>query len=242
MTMGKEMTTSSKNSLIQTATQECLETFEQIINLLDRFKLFHSTVFVSSENGSEAIPSVIELINPYSRDFILRPLFNDKPFPAFNENHIKVQNECNNISFISSKGTICRPHFLTIRMPKTITLINYRNTGRLDVENENIKTSHTNYTAHNFQMETHQLQSQLVDLSTTGVGLKSINPIWNQLRANDKITLNSLGPKPLSEKITGTVVYIKNIPNDIIASGSFQIGIRFAHPIDVETLLEKIKK
>lgn len=236
------MTTSSNNPLNQTATQEHLETFEQIINLLDRFKLFHSTVFVSGEHSSEAIPAIIALINPFSHDFILRPLLNDKPFPAFKENHLKIQNESNNISFVSSKGTICRPHFLTIKMPKTITLINYRNTGRLDIENENIKTSHTNYTAHNFQMETHQLQSQLVDLSTSGVGLKSINPIWKQLRANDKITLNSLGPKPLNEKITGTVVYIKNIPNDIIASGSFQIGIRFTHPIDVEALLEKIKK
>jgi len=234
------MTTTSTQQLNKKCSEEQIEIFEEVINLLDRFHLFHTTILVSEEKGSQNIPATIALVNPHTKEFTLRPLHTNNPFPNFKEQHLKIKNELGNISFISVKGSIGRSNFLNIKIPSIITIMNYRDIARIDLAHKNLKIGHTNYTSHDFQMNTYQLQSQLVDTSSSGIGLKSVNPTWGQLRQNDKITLNSFGTTNLNEKILRTIVYIKNIPNNILSSGTFHIGIRFNKNIELETLLKKI--
>lgn len=236
------MTNCSNTKLQLVNSEEKIEGFDSIVHFLDRLKLFESNIKVSSEFGKEEIQAHIALVNPFTQELILRPSDSKILFPQFEGNKILIQNQAGNISFLTMKGTLSRPHYLNIKLPQFITLINLRSNSRIIFEDQNIKADLLNHKTRNFKMETQKFHSQLLDISPSGVAIKSINPALSELKKNDRLTITSLGSLSLKENITGTIAYVKNVASDVVASGVFQVGLQFSAEIDLETLIKKLNK
>lgn len=234
------MTTCSK--LLHTENQEVelIEGFEAIVSFLDKLKVFETKMFLSSESGNERVSAELALVNPFSQELILRP-FRESSFPHFEGEKIRIENEKKNISFLASKGSICRPHYINIKTPALIKVVNLRQAPRLNFDELNIKMGLINHKIRNFQMETQKLPSQLIDISSSGVAIKSINASALELKTNDRLTITSLNNIVLDKNLSGTVAYVKNLPSTVVSSGLFHIGVKFTNEIDLEALLTKLK-
>lgn len=234
------MTNCSKIKLHLLNSEEKIEGFDAIVNFLDKLKVFEANIKVSSENGKEQIQAHLALVNPFAQEIILRPSDSKTLFPNFEGTKILIQNQNENISFLTNKGTLSRPHYLNVKLPTAITLINLRTNQRISFDDQNIKADLLNHKTRNFKMETQKFHSQLVDISSTGVAIKSINPALSELKKNDRLTITSLGNSHLKESLTGTIAYVKNIASDVVASGIFQVGLQFSSEIDLDTLIKKL--
>ncbi len=221
--------------LAKQKAEEIILDLEKMFHLLDRFHYFQSPLYVSEENSDEKYLAHIAILNSFSNEIVFRPLSSTKSFPEFKSKKFKIQNQSGNIFFYTSQSSLARAHYLNLRMPKEIHIINYRECERYNLDDLKLRVesldSHTGQT----------FISQLIDISASGLALKSLDTKFESFQSQQQFILQKIGPHFLDSHFSAHVIYVRKIQSPVVTTGIFQVGAKFTTPIDINAFLNMVK-
>jgi hypothetical protein len=138
--------------------------------------------------------------------------------------------------FTSSLGTITSPRFLILKWPISIFQQNTRQTKRINLQDREFLVNFSNFSLNSNSVEKTIQEAKLIDISKTGIGLSVQNDLIKFLKEDDRLIFTYINEKPLKDKLTGNIVYIRKI-NPIMSSSNYTVGIRFNEEIPFNEIL-----
>ncbi len=186
--------------------------------------------------GNETISTsgIIKNVNINAINFSMRPL-DKKAFNFNDQNIIECSNHKNSIQFKTRIDTITKSNFITLKIPKEVTLFNIRQGERFPFED---KKSLIQFKIENKQSILHD--STILDVSDSGIALKFNYDKNNIISVGQKIILNAINPKLPIKNVMATVVYTQLV--DTFSHDSYlRLGIKYDKLLPITDAIKKIK-
>ncbi|MEI8346856.1 MAG: hypothetical protein WCG27_05285, partial [Pseudomonadota bacterium] len=217
---------------------------EVIFELCERLLSFQGPLTLTQEHLGKITQkhtAILNFIDYHSQQLIFRPedLQNKMKFDI--QKSINVVNGSENIIFSGQVGTICRPKFLHLRLPAELYLKNNRSNKRHHLEKLQIPVLFTNFTIQDFNMQTINLDAELIDVSITGMSLKINLADLGNHHVNDKVIITSINNKLLENKITGKIVYLRPIKRQNRIEYC-KLAVKFDAPLATYQILSYLPK
>ncbi|OFZ21133.1 MAG: hypothetical protein A2202_07570 [Bdellovibrionales bacterium RIFOXYA1_FULL_36_14] len=207
---------------------ELIQDRNDIGSILDKLLEYNSEVIISEDTTEKRTlyKSNIVFVNHFNHEMVLKPANFGHPFSISGKYRFYITNEQECMHFTCTLGKTTFPRFLVLKWPVSIFQQNTRKNKRISLDHKNFLVNFSNFSLNaNLVKETYQ-EAKLMDISKAGFGLSVDEEIASFLRPNDCLIFTYINEKPLKDKLSGNVVYIKKI-NPIMSSNNYTVGIKF---------------
>ena len=203
---------------------------EEIEKTLDNINLAEIKLNLTQKDNGKILNNFVrvENVNLHSRDFAIRPSSFTKYLSFNNKRPIDVKTESNSLEFTTYfQHSRLWKQLGIIRFPKVINLNVTRQEERYNVEKYRFPIIFKNFTLIDYTKKHNNIESELMDLSKSGLALKIRHDEPYDFSENDKIIFTLINGQAFTNQSMGRLIHINRIKGQKNESPYYKVGIKF---------------